>query len=141
MIEAQRNCEPKLHKWNCSTYLFAERSACQPLADRRLSFVRGQQPEAPDSLTLERPSAKSKMWATRLCDAQAQKVNYNLQQLTEKAWKRPESTAEAPAGASAPAQAPANAAYPPEDDQTEALHRVQLKSPWHNPNAGESMST
>lgn len=48
---------------------------------------------------------------------QGQKVNYNLKQLTKKAWKKED--------CSTSTRVPAGAAYPPEDDCTDALLRVQ----------------
>ena len=48
---------------------------------------------------------------------QGQKVNYNLKQLAKKAWKK--------ADYSTSTRVPASAAYPPEDDCTDVLLRVQ----------------
>jgi len=59
----------------------------------------------------------------RCLNVQGQKVNYNLKQLTQKAWKnQDESTS---------ARVPANAPYPAEDDYTDALFRVHQHSHEH----------
>ena len=52
---------------------------------------------------------------------QGQKVNYNLKQLMKKAWKKPQDY-------STSTRVPASAAYPPEDDCTDVLLRVQHPS-------------
>ena len=59
---------------------------------------------------------------------QGQKVNYNLKQLMKKVWKKPD--------LSTSTRVPASGEYPPQDDCTDVLLRVQHPSAEHV--AGES---
>ena len=52
---------------------------------------------------------------------QRQKVNYNVNQLTKKAWKRQDGPTSM--------RVPADAVYPGEDDYTEALLNIQSRNP------------
>ena len=52
---------------------------------------------------------------------QGQKVNYNVNQMTKKAWKRQDGPTSM--------RVPADVVYPAEDDYTEALLNIQSRNP------------